>query len=102
MHGIYIRVSTFGQNTAGQKREIQNWLNGNGGSDVKVRWYIDKASGNDLNRPEFERLQKDIFDGKVNTVVVWKLDRLSRNPANRHTFSPPFTLETTDAKTLKN
>ncbi|MEO2035205.1 MAG: recombinase family protein [Planctomycetaceae bacterium] len=79
MHGIYIRVSTFGQNTAGQKREIQIWLNGNGGSDVKVRWYIDKASGNDLNRPEFERLQKDIFDGKIDTVVVWKLDRLSRN-----------------------
>lgn len=79
MHGIYIRVSTFGQNTAGQKREIQNWLNGNGPSDVRVQWYMDKATGNDLNRPEFERLQKDIFDGQINTVVVWKLDRLSRN-----------------------
>jgi DNA invertase Pin-like site-specific DNA recombinase len=31
-----------------------------------------------LKRPEFERLQKDIFAGTVKTVVVWKLDRLSR------------------------
>tara|TARA_B100000676_G_C17829357_1_gene706972 strand:- start:96 stop:677 length:582 start_codon:yes stop_codon:yes gene_type:complete len=79
MIGIYIRVSTYGQNTAGQKREIQSWLDGNAGTDVKVRWYVDKATGNNLNRPEFERLQKDIFAGKIETVVVWKLDRLSRN-----------------------
>ncbi len=31
-----------------------------------------------LQRPEFDRLQKDIFAGQVNTVIVWKLDRLSR------------------------
>ena len=31
-----------------------------------------------LQRAEFDRLQRDIFSGKVKTVVLWKLDRLSR------------------------
>ena len=75
--GIYIRVSSVDQNEAGQKREIERWLRGNRVTDA--RWYIDKATGKNLNRPEFERLQTDIFHGEVDTVVLWKLDRLSRN-----------------------
>lgn len=39
---------------------------------------MDKETGKHTNRPAFERLQKDIFDGKVQQVVMWKLDRLSR------------------------
>jgi DNA invertase Pin-like site-specific DNA recombinase len=31
-----------------------------------------------LKRPAFDQLQKAIFDGTVKTVIVWKLDRLSR------------------------
>jgi DNA invertase Pin-like site-specific DNA recombinase len=31
-----------------------------------------------LNRPALARLQKDVFGGKVKTIIVWKLDRLSR------------------------
>jgi len=74
---VYVRVSTAGQNEAGQRREIQRWLTGNGILDVI--WFVDKESGNTLARPAFEKLQRDIFDGKVKTVVVWKLDRLSRS-----------------------
>ncbi|MHC4281110.1 MAG: recombinase family protein [Planctomycetota bacterium] len=44
-----------------------------------VRWYRDKLSGADTNRPGFARLQKDVFKGKVSTVLCWKLDRLSRS-----------------------
>jgi DNA invertase Pin-like site-specific DNA recombinase len=77
MVAIYMRVSTVGQNTAGQKREIQRWLNGNG--IVDVRWYVDKATGDNTDRPAFQRLQKAVFGGEVKTVVVWKLDRLSRS-----------------------
>ena len=79
MHGIYVRVSTIGQNAAGQKREIRRWLKGNGIDEPDVRWYIDKSSGDDLDRPAFERLQRDVFHGEIDTVVVWKLDRLSRS-----------------------
>jgi DNA invertase Pin-like site-specific DNA recombinase len=31
-----------------------------------------------MRRPAFERMQRALFDGRVNTVVLWKLDRLSR------------------------
>jgi DNA invertase Pin-like site-specific DNA recombinase len=44
-----------------------------------VLWYLDKETDDTLDRPEFERLQGDIFAGEVKTVVVWKLDRLSRS-----------------------
>ena len=61
------------------RREIQRWLDGNGVDAASVRWFIDKSTGDNLDRPEFERLQAAVFLGEVKTVVVWKLDRLSRN-----------------------
>lgn len=73
---VYIRVSTVGQNETGQRREIQRWLKGNGITDVE--WYTDKQTGDNLERPGFERLQADIFAGRIGAVVVWRLDRLSR------------------------
>ena len=76
---VYARVSTEGQNLAGQKREIMKWLEGNGINPKHVQWYVDKESGETLKRPEFEQLQKDIFGGAIKTVVVYKLDRLSRS-----------------------
>ena len=75
----YVRVSTASQNEAGQKREILRWLAGNGIHPESVIWYIDKESGETLNRPEFEHMQRDIFNGAIKTVVVYKLDRLSRS-----------------------
>ncbi|WP_254512490.1 recombinase family protein [Anatilimnocola floriformis] len=75
--GIYIRVSTAGQNEAGQRAEIERWLANHGIKDV--RWFVDKKSGESLKRPAFEKLQAAIFAGEIKTVVVWKLDRLSRS-----------------------
>ena len=77
MIAAYIRVSTVGQNERGQRAEIRKWLEGNGLTDV--RWYIDKESGDTLDRVAFRRLQADVFKGTIKTVVVWKLDRLSRS-----------------------
>lgn len=74
----YLRVSTIGQNEAGQRLEIQRWLDGNNIKPCRIRRYLDKESGDNLDRPDFERLQRDIFSGDVGTVVVFKLDRLSR------------------------
>lgn len=76
----YIRVSTVGQNEAGQRAELEKWLAGNGLEPSSVRWFIDKGkSGDNLKRPAFEELQAAIFAGEVGTVVVYKLDRLSRS-----------------------
>ncbi len=77
MIGCYVRVSTVGQNEKGQRAEIQRWLTGNGVQGVK--WYVDRESGDTLDRPAFDRLQADVFNGTIQTVVVWKLDRLSRS-----------------------
>jgi len=74
----YVRISTVGQNESGQRAEIERWLSGNGIHAGSVRWFIDKRTGDNLKRPAFEKLQAAIFAGEVGTVVVYKLDRLSR------------------------
>ena len=40
--------------------------------------YIDKASGANPNRPEFRRLLHDASMLRFNGVLIWKLDRFSR------------------------
>lgn len=46
----------------------------------ETRVYNDPGkSGKDLDRPGFQQMLKDIQKGKVSTVVVYKLDRISRN-----------------------
>lgn len=34
------------------------------------------------NRPKFDALIKEIEDGKIDGIICWKLDRLSRNPTD--------------------
>jgi DNA invertase Pin-like site-specific DNA recombinase len=79
MIGVYLRVSTKDQDTRSQRAEIEQYLKASGIAADSVTWYEDQETGTTLKRPEFDRLQGDIFVGKVKTVVVWKLDRLSRN-----------------------
>ena len=43
-----------------------------------MTWFEDKETGKTLKRPAFDKLQKAVFDGEVKTVIVWKLDRISR------------------------
>lgn len=74
----YCRVSSASQRTDSQKPEIRRWLDGNRIDPSTVEWFEDKESGKTLKRPAFDRLQKAIFTGSVMTVVVWKLDRISR------------------------
>jgi len=73
----YCRVGTRQQKNDSQEAEIRRWLEGNHIDAAQVQWYFDQESGKTLARPEFERLQTDIFHGRVQTVVVWKLDRLA-------------------------
>ncbi len=82
MIAVYLRVSTHQQNVTSQRAEIKRWLKGNGHKPSKVKWFEDKETGKTLKRPGFDKLQKAIFTGDVKTVVVWKLDRLSRSQRN--------------------
>ena len=74
----YLRVSSRTQKTDSQKAEIEQWLIRHGHNPATVQWFEDKESGKTLKRPAFERLQTAIFDGNIKTVIVWKLDRISR------------------------
>jgi DNA invertase Pin-like site-specific DNA recombinase len=76
---MYVRVSTEEQNEDGQRRELKKWIVANGIDYKSVHWYVDKANGSTLDRPELDQLRRDVRNGTIKTVVVWKLDRLSRN-----------------------
>ena len=78
MMACYCRVSSPRQKTDSQKAEIMRWLQGCGIASSAVQWFEDTETGTTLRRPAFERLQHAIFAGTIRTVVVWKLDRLSR------------------------
>ena len=74
----YCRVSSRGQKNDSQRSEIRRWLRGNKIKVSSVEWFEDKDTGRSLLRPAFEALQTAIFRGTIKTVVVWKLDRISR------------------------
>ena len=78
MIAVYLRVSSQSQTTESQKADIQRWLKNNVVPSEDVAWFEDIESGRTTERREFQRLQQAIFDGEAKTVVVWKLDRLSR------------------------
>jgi len=78
MTACYCRVSSRRQRHESQKAEIQRWLRQQRIRARRVVWFEDTETGRSLKRPAFERLQQAIFTGKVEMVVVWKLDRLSR------------------------
>jgi len=75
---FYIRVSSpKGQKTDSQRAELEAWRKR---QRLKaVRWFEDRDSATNLQRKAFQQLQTAIFNGEIETVVVWKLDRLARS-----------------------
>jgi DNA invertase Pin-like site-specific DNA recombinase len=78
MIACYCRVSSRHQNPESQKAQITQWLQDNDIPPSDVQWYEDVESGTTLHRPAFEDMQRAIFAGHIQTVMVWKLDRISR------------------------
>lgn len=82
--GIYIRVSTEDQAKDGfsihaQREKLTKYAEANDW-DI-VDYYVDDGiSGKNLDaRPEVQRLLIDVEQGKVNNVLIYKLDRLTRS-----------------------
>ena len=79
---IYVRVSSLEQATEGysvsvQKEKLLHYAKAQGYEIVDI--YSDEGfSGSSLSRPAVERMIGDIKLGKVNIVLIYKLDRLSR------------------------
>jgi DNA invertase Pin-like site-specific DNA recombinase len=78
--GIYIRVSTDGQTTANQRRELEAVAARSGWDIVGI--YEDAgisgAKGRE-KRPGFDRLLKDATARKVDMIAAWSVDRLGRS-----------------------
>jgi DNA invertase Pin-like site-specific DNA recombinase len=78
--GIYLRVSTDGQTTENQRRELEA-VAARSGWEI-VGFYEDAgisgAKGRD-KRPGFDRLLKDATARKINMIAAWNVDRLGRS-----------------------
>ena len=79
---LYARVSTEQQienySIPLQKERMKAFCLSKGWDDITE--YVDGGySGSNLNRPALQQLQKDIADKKINAVIVYRLDRLSRS-----------------------
>lgn len=72
---VYVRVSTKSQSHESQLPDLEQWAVN---QDLPVHWYKDKASGKSMDRPGWKALEKQIHLGKVDTVCVWRMDRLGR------------------------
>ena len=72
----YVRVSTVGQNEESQIIELRTYCQNHGLEPV---FFIDKATGTNLARPALQRLENALFMGEFDTVLVYKIDRLSRS-----------------------
>ncbi len=81
--GLYVRVSTQNQAEEGESLDeqierLKNFCKYKGWSNVTI-YREEGFSGKDTKRPEFQRMMADIHKGKINTVIVKKIDRLSRS-----------------------
>ncbi len=74
---IYVRVSSKKQDLRSQLPDLKRWAEANA-NGTPIKWYRDKATGKTMDRPGWNRLEKNIHAGKVIALVVWRLDRLGR------------------------
>ena len=77
---IYYRVSTDKQDLDSQKVAIDRWL----AELVKAPKHVytiqdEGMSGKNENRPGYKEVMRLALDRKIDTIVVYRLDRLSRN-----------------------
>ena len=83
MIACYTRVSTDAQLEQGhsipeQKDRLEKYCSAMGWNEYKH--YTDGGfTGANINRPALQNLIKDVKAGKIEKVIVYKLDRLSRS-----------------------
>ena len=80
---LYVRVSTPNQAEEGESldeqiQKLEGYCSFKSWKNYAV-YREEGFSGKDLKRPSFQRMIADIQRGKINTVIVKKIDRLSRS-----------------------
>jgi DNA invertase Pin-like site-specific DNA recombinase len=78
--GIYLRVSTDGQTTQNQRRELEAVAARSGWEvvDIYEDAGISGSHGRD-KRPGLDRLLKDTTVRRINMIAAWSVDRLGRS-----------------------
>ena len=80
---LYVRVSSQEQADEGysigeQTKRLKKYAEAMGWEIFKI--YVDPGySGGNIDRPGLNEMVRDVKDGKIDSVVVYKLDRLSRS-----------------------
>ena len=64
------------QEPENQLEPLRSWAAGQGWEIVSE--YVDRCSGANHNRPEFQKMLNDAMLQKFKVILVWKLDRFSR------------------------
>jgi DNA invertase Pin-like site-specific DNA recombinase len=74
-HRIDVHVSIRRQDTASQEPELRRWAESH---DGRTRCYHDADTGTSMDRPGFRPSRRDMETGLIDTLIVWRLDRLGR------------------------
>jgi DNA invertase Pin-like site-specific DNA recombinase len=80
---IYARVSSKTQDTKSQEPDLLRWAEG---QDAPIRWYRDKATGKNMDRPGWQAIEDAMRSGKISAVVCWRVDRLGRTASGLTTL----------------
>ena len=76
---VYIRISDKSQKHDSQRQEVIKYLEAHGHDVNAVQWFEDTETGEQITRHGITELNKSIFNGETQTVILWRLDRLSRS-----------------------
>ena len=77
---VYTRVSTKDKQNKGQMSQLDACLKYCENHDLdNIAIFQDKITGGENDRPALNNLRQAIFMGEIECVVVWKLDRISRD-----------------------
>jgi len=103
--GLYTRVSTLNQAEEGesldeQEEKLRAYCSYKGWKAVAI-YREEGFSGKDLIRPAFQRMMTDMQRGKINTVIVKKIDRLSRSIIDFENVYKTFTEKNVDLISLQ-
>ena len=77
---LYLRVSSDSQNHNSQLHDVRRYCQLRGWTDTVE--FVDTASGTRTDRTGLEALMEAVRAGKLERVVVYKLDRLGRSLAH--------------------
>lgn len=82
---VYYRVSTDKQDIASQQNAIETWLEQlhPEKKPKSIQYFTDEGiSGKTDDRPAFKKMIDSAYSGRIDTIIVYRLDRFSRDASS--------------------